>query len=137
MVSASCLCGKVAWEVDGDLQFMSHCHCGICRKVHGSMFATYALAKPEDFRWLRGADETARYESSPGFFRPFCPACGSVVPEGPGEEGYVGGFIEHYIMPVLYPDGLTREIQIVLGIIVVALNLVVYTLIIRRARKSL
>jgi hypothetical protein len=52
-----------------------------------------------------------------------------------GEEGYVGGFIQHYITPVLYPDGLTREIQIVLGLAVVILNLVVYTLIFRQTRK--
>jgi hypothetical protein len=36
---------------------------------------------------------------------------------------------------VLYPDGLTREIQIVLGLAVVILNLVVYTLIFRQTRK--
>ena len=52
-----------------------------------------------------------------------------------GEEGYVGGFIQHYMVPVLYPDGLTREIQIVLGVGVVLLNLVVYSLIVRQARK--
>ena len=53
-----------------------------------------------------------------------------------GEQGYVGGFIQHYIVPVLYPTGLTREIQIVLGLTVVILNLVVYALIFRQARKS-
>ena len=52
-----------------------------------------------------------------------------------GEEGYAGGFIQHYMVPVLYPDGLTREIQIVLGLAVVILNLVVYALIFRQARK--
>jgi len=40
--------------------------------------------------------------------------------------GYAGGFIEHYIMPIIYPAGLTREIQIGLGIAVIALNLLVY-----------
>jgi hypothetical protein len=38
-------------------------------------------------------------------------------------------------VPVLYPTGLTREIQIVLGLTVVILNLVVYALIFRQARK--
>jgi hypothetical protein len=52
-----------------------------------------------------------------------------------GEEGYAGGFIQHYMVPVLYPDGLTREIQIVLGLAVVILNLVVYTLLFRQARQ--
>lgn len=42
------------------------------------------------------------------------------------EEGYTGGFIEHYILPVLYPPGLTREQQVVLGVCLVGFNLLVY-----------
>ena len=51
-----------------------------------------------------------------------------------GGEGYTGGFIEHYITPVIYPDGLTRGTQVVLGIILVAFNLAVYCFI--YARRS-
>ena len=43
-----------------------------------------------------------------------------------GEAGYGGGFIEHYVVPVLYPPGLTREIQVGLGVAVVVLNLAIY-----------
>ena len=43
-----------------------------------------------------------------------------------GGTGYSGGFIEHYILPVLYPSDLTRSIQIVLGLLVIALNLAIY-----------
>jgi len=43
-----------------------------------------------------------------------------------GQAGYEGGFMEHYIIPVLYPSGLTREIQIGLGIAVVVLNVALY-----------
>jgi hypothetical protein len=53
-----------------------------------------------------------------------------------GEEGYVGGFIQHYLVPVLYPDGLTRGIQIVLGVAVILFNLIVYWQIIRQARSG-
>ena len=42
--------------------------------------------------------------------------------------GYSGGFIEHYIVPLVYPAGLTREIQIGLGIALVTINLLIYTL---------
>jgi hypothetical protein len=49
-----------------------------------------------------------------------------------GEAGYSGGFIEHYLLPVLYPDGLTRNIQFALGAFVVVLNAVVYTMAWRR-----
>ena len=45
-----------------------------------------------------------------------------------GQAGYEGGFIEHYLLPVLYPPGLTRSVQLVLGSVVIAVNLVVYAL---------
>ena len=43
-----------------------------------------------------------------------------------GETGYTGGFIEHYLMPVIYPHGLTREIQFVLAGLVIIVNLSAY-----------
>ena len=43
-----------------------------------------------------------------------------------GQAGYPGGFIEEYILPVIYPAGLTREIQIILGLLVITVNLVIY-----------
>ncbi len=43
-----------------------------------------------------------------------------------GEAGYAGGFVEHYLLPVIYPFGLTREWQIVFGLGVAALNLAAY-----------
>ena len=46
--------------------------------------------------------------------------------------GYEGGFVEHYILPVLYPQALTRTIQLVLGGIVVLLNLYIYWRVLRQ-----
>jgi len=43
-----------------------------------------------------------------------------------GEAGYSGGFIDHYVMPLLYPPGLTRAHQVWMGILVGALNLAIY-----------
>jgi hypothetical protein len=43
-----------------------------------------------------------------------------------GQAGYAGGFIEHYLLSVLYPEGLTRGVQVALGAAVLVLNLVVY-----------
>ena len=40
---------------------------------------------------------------------------------------YSNGFIEQYIIPVIYPEELTRDIQIALGIAVIFLNLFIYT----------
>jgi len=77
----SCLCGEVAYEVEGALEHTHHCHCTYCRKSHGTPFATGSLAPAR--RWLRGEQHVARYESSPGFFRFFCTRCGSALPGDP------------------------------------------------------
>jgi hypothetical protein len=53
-----------------------------------------------------------------------------------GEKGYSGGFVEHYLFPLLYPEGLTREIQIALGILVLAVNGGAYALIVFRRRRG-
>lgn len=52
-----------------------------------------------------------------------------------GEVGYEGGFIEHYIVPMIYPGGLTREIQMVLGAMVVGVNGVIYATVWLRTRR--
>lgn len=43
-----------------------------------------------------------------------------------GEDGYTGGFIEHYLMPLVYPDELTRSMQWTLGGLLLLFNLLVY-----------
>ena len=43
-----------------------------------------------------------------------------------GEAGYASGFIEHYIVGILYPAGLTTGTRVILGMAVVAVNLLVY-----------
>jgi hypothetical protein len=53
-----------------------------------------------------------------------------------GQAGYTGGFIEHYVLPVMYPNGLTRTAQIVLGVAVVALNVVAYGVLLIRVRRG-
>jgi hypothetical protein len=53
-----------------------------------------------------------------------------------GENGYAGGFIEHYVLPVIYPAALTRNIQLWLGLGVLAINLLCYGFLVRRYRKS-
>ena len=52
-----------------------------------------------------------------------------------GEAGYQGGFIEHYLLPVLYPSGLTRGTQFLLGSLALGLNFVIYAMVLSRARQ--
>ena len=53
-----------------------------------------------------------------------------------GEAGYTESFIEHYIVPIIYPAGLTRTTQYWLAAIVVAVNVVLYAWIIIRRRSA-
>ena len=49
-----------------------------------------------------------------------------------GREGYTSGFVEHYVVPLLYPAALTRELQWLLGGLVIAINAGVYVVVLRR-----
>jgi hypothetical protein len=53
-----------------------------------------------------------------------------------GDAGYEGDFIARYILPALYPDGLSRSDQLVLGGIAVGVNVAVYALVLSRHRRS-
>ncbi len=53
-----------------------------------------------------------------------------------GETEYAGTFIEHYILPVMYPAGLTRTVQLVLAVGLVVLNVAIYAWVIRRRRRE-
>jgi hypothetical protein len=53
-----------------------------------------------------------------------------------GGRVYRGDFIEHYVLPVLYPESLTRETQVALGLLVLALNGVLYGALYRRKRAK-
>lgn len=43
------------------------------------------------------------------------------------DQGYPGGFIDHYLIPLIYPPGLTSNIQLILGFLIVVVNTIVYT----------
>lgn len=49
-----------------------------------------------------------------------------------GEAGYSGGFVDHYLLPVLYPAGMDRGVQLVLGGLVIVINVVIYGWVLRR-----
>ena len=89
MTHGRCLCGDVRYEVDGPFSIATHCHCSMCRKHHGTPFATWAAAPLAGFRYTEGEDKIGRYASSPRFHRSFCRTCGSVMPEALESAGLV------------------------------------------------
>ncbi|GAB3517621.1 MULTISPECIES: DUF2784 domain-containing protein [Photobacterium] len=46
-----------------------------------------------------------------------------------GGEGYSGGFVEHYLIPIIYPVGLRIDVQVVLGVVAVGINIAIYLLV--------
>ena len=53
-----------------------------------------------------------------------------------GQEGYRGDFVEHYLMPLLYPVDLTRNIQILFGFLVILINFALYGNILYQIRRK-
>lgn len=88
MLSGSCLCGEVKFEVTGPLPPLQFCHCADCRKAQGTAFAANVPVATADITWLSGQDQLCIYKSSPGKERVFCPTCGSPIlsrrPDTPG-----------------------------------------------------
>jgi hypothetical protein len=72
------------------------------------------------------------------FFGWICPLTPleDMLREKGGVAGYDTGFVEHYIMPILYPVSLTRQMQISLGIIVLGINIGIYLTVWNRMRKA-
>ena len=52
-----------------------------------------------------------------------------------GESAYQGDFIAHYVLPILYPEHLTRTLQLQLGAAAIAVNVIVYAWVLRRTRR--
>ncbi len=50
-----------------------------------------------------------------------------------GRAGYSNGFVEHYLFAVIYPEGLTRTMQIAIGVAVLLVNVAVYARLLQRA----
>ncbi|HEX6997275.1 MAG TPA: GFA family protein [Gammaproteobacteria bacterium] len=101
VISASCLCGAVAYRLDGALGATFHCHCAACRRSTGAAHATWSAAAPADLRWMRGADLVASHRPSGTHLLEvrFCGACGSLLPASGRAHGRV-------LLPVGALDGL-------------------------------
>jgi hypothetical protein len=79
ILSGSCLCGGVKYEVNGGLSDVYNCHCSMCRKLHAAAFRTCAKVQAIDWRTIQGQELLKNYESSPGEFKVFCSNCGSSI----------------------------------------------------------
>ena len=86
MANGRCLCGEVRFNISGELSKMTHCHCSMCRKLHGSLFATMMHA--EELIYSQGEDYIQTHAASSNLTRAFCKKCGSSLPEKSARGGY-------------------------------------------------
>jgi hypothetical protein len=78
MLNGSCACGRVRYELRGELAGPpGYCHCWQCRKHSGSSFGTTAPVRAADFAVVAGEELLRGWESSPGVHRMFAGCCGS------------------------------------------------------------
>jgi len=85
VVHGSCLCGGVAFEIDGKLSPIQLCHARRCQKFTGSAFSPELAARRSKLRWLQGEELITVYEAPllrepPPLRRAFCRVCGSPLP---------------------------------------------------------
>jgi hypothetical protein len=87
----SCLCGRVAYALDGPPQRFMYCHCSRCRRSRGAAHASNLFYAAGGFRWLRGSDEIAEFRvpDAQRFTVAFCDHCGSKVPRVAADRGVV------------------------------------------------
>ena len=63
-LTGKCLCEGIAYEIEGELGTIVHCHCSKCRRWHGAAFRTRCTIEKKNFRWPRGEELLSKYYSS-------------------------------------------------------------------------
>ena len=93
MLKGSCACGRVRYEIRGELLGpVTYCHCWRCRKHSGSSFGTTAGVNASDLSLLAGEELLSSWESSPGVHRFFAGCCGSPIYKRHDDAPAVLGF---------------------------------------------
>jgi len=77
MLTGSCLCGAIKYEISGAVGPSLYCHCSMCRKWHGTAFRTRLAVPKRSFRFVCGEEMLTSYRSSADTVKTFCRVCGS------------------------------------------------------------
>lgn len=76
-LSGGCHCGAVQFTLQLPSKWCAHCHCSMCRHVHGAGYVTWAGFPTTQFKLTRGQDQLHWYASSAAARRGSCKLCGS------------------------------------------------------------
>jgi hypothetical protein len=115
-LEGGCQCGAVRYRVGAAAREIYHCHCAMCRKLHGALFATWAVVPRGGVAVVRGEAALATFESSPGVRRRFCGSCGCPlfceIDSDPDLDWYAPGTLDGGAHPGHEPE---REQHIFAG----------------------
>jgi len=75
-VSGSCLCGAVKYRAETNIRRVVNCHCGLCRRMNGSAFSSYAVI-PFKALVIFGAMDLRSYAVTPRATKHYCGKCGT------------------------------------------------------------
>lgn len=76
VLSGSCFCGEVRFEVTGNPAAMGYCHCESCRQWSAGPVNAFSLWAPEALKVTRGAASIGTYNKTAGSARKWCMKCG-------------------------------------------------------------
>jgi hypothetical protein len=89
VIQGSCLCGEVAFEIEGEPEKIYYCHCSRCRRARSAAHGCNMFFKHQQMRWVRG-ESLVKYFKDPNarfFSSAFCEKCGSGMPRVNFERG--------------------------------------------------
>ncbi len=77
MIRGSCLCGGVEFEIDGEFEPRSYCHCTSCKRLSGGAATANARARSDEINVVKGRELLTTYQPDEGSAKTFCSVCGS------------------------------------------------------------
>jgi hypothetical protein len=77
VLQGSCLCGGVRFEIDGEFEPRSYCHCASCKRLSGGAATANARVRSDSIRITEGRELVRTYQPDEGSAKTFCSACGS------------------------------------------------------------
>jgi hypothetical protein len=90
MVTGSCACGTVRFEVTQPFETAGYCHCKRCQRRSGALWSLNAMVAPQALRIVAGEDAVRTWRPEDGFPKTFCGNCGGHLWSGDAGTPVVG-----------------------------------------------
>ena len=79
VITGECFCAKIKYEIKGELENGTSCHCSRCRKAFNSQASAYSEIKTGELKWIQGENNLTNYVNKQGIGYQFCKTCGSTL----------------------------------------------------------